>query len=177
DVDNAIAYAARNVDKYDWLFVDSLSEIAEVILRKNLEEAKDPRQAYGATQDAVLDKVRRMRDMPGINVAIICQQADGRLSMPGQKLGPKIPYMFDEIFCVVSKGEGDDTQYFVQTEGDAKFLAGDRSGKLRRLEPMHLGGIAAKIRGEDAAEAKKKIDEKLAAQANKPAEQAKKESK
>src|SRR5690606_28024539 len=49
---------------YDWICLDSISEIAEVVLNKAKKESKDPRAAYGDMQEKVEDAIRAFRDLP-----------------------------------------------------------------------------------------------------------------
>ena len=41
---------------------------------------------------------------------------------------------------------------FIQTSGDAQFIAKDRSNKLNKIEAPDLGAIISKMKGEDAQE-------------------------
>jgi hypothetical protein len=69
-------------------------------------------------------------------------------SMPGQKLGPQLPYLFDEVFRLgVGKGADGKEFRFVQTQPDLQYEAKDRSGALQSMEYPHLGAIFAKIKG------------------------------
>ena len=68
-------------------------------------------------------------------------------SMPGAKLGPKLPYFFD---IVMRLGIGKDTTTqqefrFLQTQPDLQYEAKDRSGALSPVEPPHLGHVFNKI--------------------------------
>ena len=48
--------------------IDSISEIAEVVLNAEKKQTKDPRQAYGALQEQMTDLIRAFRDLSGKNV-------------------------------------------------------------------------------------------------------------
>ncbi|MFN9959456.1 MAG: AAA family ATPase, partial [bacterium] len=59
---------------YRWVCLDSISEIAEVVLNHERKVAKDPRQAYGALAEKMTDLIRAFRDLPGRNVYFSCKQ-------------------------------------------------------------------------------------------------------
>jgi hypothetical protein len=141
--------------QYQSVGIDSLSEIAEVILSAEKKKASDPRQAYGATQDKVGDLVRAFRDLPSKHVYMSAkversQDEQGRLlyapSMPGNKLGQAMPYWFDEVFALrCETGEDGTISRMIQTGTDGIWSAKDRSGALSMWEPAHLGDIIAKV--------------------------------
>lgn len=142
---------------YDWVVLDSISEIAETCLTEEKAKTKDPRQAYGAIQDEVGSILRAFRDLE-INVYFSAKQAREKdeatsrisygIAMPGSKLGPSIPYLFDEVFRLVVNKEEDGTESrWLLTRNDGRSVAKDRSGMLDPYEPADLGAIAAKIRG------------------------------
>jgi len=79
-------------------------------------------------------------------------EATGRvsaaLSMPGAKLAQALPYLFDEVFHLFAAQdkESGELQRWLQTSGDQRADAKDRSGKLDMYEPADLSHIVAKIR-------------------------------
>jgi phage nucleotide-binding protein len=137
--------------------LDSISEIAEVVLNAEKKATKDPRQAYGAMQEQMADIIRAFRDLPGRHVYMSAklektQDEMGRVlyapSMPGNKTGQALPYFFDEVLAlrVEKDGEGN-TQRALMCDSDGLWLAKDRSGKLDMWEAPDLGAIIAKIGG------------------------------
>jgi len=52
DVDDAYNYILKNIDMYDNIVFDSLTEMAESVLYEMKEGKKDKRQAYGELADA-----------------------------------------------------------------------------------------------------------------------------
>src|SRR6188474_1109476 len=64
---DAYSWAATSEEamQFGSIAIDSLSEIAEVILSGEKATAKDPRQAYGAMQDEISKLIRGFRDLPG----------------------------------------------------------------------------------------------------------------
>lgn len=146
---------------YEWVCLDSVSEIAEVVLANEKADAADPRQAYGELGDIVFDLLRKFRDLP-VNVLFTAKQdtkvipggknspdrAQHRPSMPGNALKNGIPYLFDEVLALrVERDEQGSTYRTLMTESDGDWTAKDRSGRLDAWEEPHIGNIAAKIRG------------------------------
>jgi phage nucleotide-binding protein len=143
--------------EYQSICLDSISEIAEVVLSAEKKKAKDPRQAYGAMQDQMADLIRAFRDLPGKHVyftakAEKAQDEEGRLlyapSMPGNKTGQQLPYFFDEVLALrVERNQEGKVFRILQADSDGVWLAKDRSGKLDIWEEPDLGAVIAKIGG------------------------------
>lgn len=143
---------------YQSVALDSISEIAEVVLNAEKKTTKDPRQAYGAMQEQMADVIRAFRDIPGKHVYMSAklektQDELGRVlyapSMPGNKTGQALPYFFDEVLALrVEKDAEGVTQRALMCDSDGLWLAKDRSGKLDMWEAPDLGAIIAKIQGE-----------------------------
>lgn len=157
-------------DAYGWLTgsdesrqfksvaLDSISEIAEVVLNAEKKKTKDPRQAYGALMETMQDLIRAFRDLPGRHVYFTAKaekQADeqGRIlyspSMPGNKLAQQLPYFFDEVMALRAERDNEGvTHRMLMTRTDGIWQAKDRSGKLEEWEQPDLGAIIRKIGGE-----------------------------
>ena len=143
---------------YQSVALDSISEIAEVVLNAEKKATKDPRQAYGAMQEQMADIIRAFRDLPGRHVYMSAklektQDELGRVlyspSMPGNKTGQSLPYFFDEVLALRVEKDGEGvTQRALMCDSDGLWLAKDRSGKLDMWEAPDLGAIIAKIQGE-----------------------------
>ena len=135
--------------------IDSISEIAEVVLNAEKKQTKDPRQAYGALQEQMTDLIRAFRDLSGKNVymsAKMEKQTDesGRIlygpSMPGNKLAQMLPYFFDEVLALrVEKDEEGKSQRALMCDSDGLWSAKDRSGKLDAWETADLSYVINKI--------------------------------
>lgn len=137
--------------------LDSISEIAEVVLNHEKKVNKDPRAAYGAMQEQMADIIRAFRDLPSRHVYMSAklektQDEMGRVlyapSMPGNKTGQSLPYFFDEVLALrVEKDADGNTQRALMCDSDGLWLAKDRSGKLLTWEAPDLGAVIAKIGG------------------------------
>lgn len=135
--------------------LDSISEIAEVVLNAEKKATKDPRQAYGAMQEQMAEIIRSFRDLPGRHVYVSAklektQDEMGRVlyspSMPGNKTGMQLPYFFDEVLALrVERDSEGHTQRALMCDSDGLWLAKDRSGKLEVWELPNLGEIIKKI--------------------------------
>ena len=143
--------------KYQSIALDSISEIAEVVLSAEKKTAKDPRQAYGAMSDQMADLVRAFRDLPGKHVYFSAkvekaQDEMGRIlyapSMPGNKFAQQMPYFFDEVLALrMERTPEGEIQRALMCESDGIWTAKDRSGRLAPWEEPDLGAIIRKIGG------------------------------
>jgi phage nucleotide-binding protein len=150
------AYEFLTTDqKYDWVCLDSISEIAEVVLSAEKKKTNDPRKAYGEMQEVMMSLMRSFRDLPK-NIYFSAKQEKSKdeitggflysPSAPGQKIGQAMPYLFDEVFALHAwKDSEGKIQRALQTQKDAQYEAKDRSGKLDIAEPPDLGAIYRKI--------------------------------
>lgn len=158
DVHEAYQFVSQSDEgkQFQWVCLDSISEIAEVVLNYEKKNCKDPRQAYGALAEQMTDLVRAFRDLSGRNVFFSCKQErtkdehTGSIlyypSMPGNTLKQGISYFFDEVFAlrIEADAEGKPTRW-LQTGRDYNYEAKDRSGALDQFELPNLGDIAKKI--------------------------------
>ena len=159
DLREAYTWLTESADAKDFQSValDSISEIAEVVLNHEKKVNKDPRAAYGAMQEQMADIIRAFRDLPGRHVYMSAklektQDEMGRVlyspSMPGNKTGQALPYFFDEVLALrVEKDAEGNTQRALMCDSDGLWLAKDRSGKLGAWEAPDLGAVINKIGG------------------------------
>lgn len=138
--------------------LDSISEIAEVVLNNAKRQVKDPRQAYGELIEKMETLIRSFRDLPNKNVVITAKMEPTKdeltgvvkygPAMPGAKLGNKLPYFFDEVFRLgIGQTPQGEKYRFLQTQPDLQFEAKDRSGALAPIESPILSAVFAKILG------------------------------
>lgn len=166
DVHEAYKFLAESEEgsQFASVCLDSISEIAEVVLAAEKKATRDPRQAYGALQEQMAELLRAFRDLPGRNVYMSAKierskdETTGAMlyapSMPGQRLGQSLPYLFDEVFAlrVEKDTEGRPTRW-LQTQADFQYAAKDRSGALDAFEAPDLGAVINKITQPAAAPA------------------------
>lgn len=137
--------------------LDSISEVAEVVLHHEMKVNKDGRAAYGEMNTTMQELIRAFRDLPGKHVYMSAkleksQDEMGKIlynpSMPGKSLTQGLPYFFDEVLALrVEKDAEGVTQRALMCDTDGLWLAKDRSGKLDMWEAPDLGAIIAKIQG------------------------------
>jgi len=142
---------------FDTICIDSISEIAEVVLANAKPQVKDPRQAYGEMIEKMAMVIRAFRDLVGKHVYMSAKleptkDGDGIIkcgpSMPGNKLGPQLPYFFDEVFALrIGKLQEGKLFRYLQTQPDLQYIAKERSGELAMMEPPDLTAVFRKIQG------------------------------
>lgn len=135
--------------------LDSISEVAEVVLNAEKKATKDGRAAYGEMNSTMTELIRSFRDLPGLHVYMSAkleklQDEMGKVmygpSMPGKTLSQSLPYFFDEVLALrVEKDAEGQSQRALMCDGDGAWLAKDRSGKLAAWEAPDLGEIIKKI--------------------------------
>lgn len=145
--------------KYDWVFVDSLTEISQTVLEAAQDAAQRLAAETGKAQDGFklwgdyartcTALVKAFRDLPGYGVVFTALEAEDkdengrrfmRVDMQG-KVGKQLPAFFDEVFRM----SVDSGARALQTEAGATVIAKDRSGRLDTVEPADLGAVVAKI--------------------------------
>ncbi len=156
DLQEAYKWLKSNeADQFESVAIDSISEIAEVVLNYEKKVNKDPRAAYGSMQEQMADIIRVFRDLPNKHIFMSAklektQDEMGRVlyapSMPGNKTGQSLPYFFDEVLALrVERDAEGATQRALMCDSDGLWLAKDRSGKLEAWEPADLGAVIIKI--------------------------------
>lgn len=146
-----------NARYFGTICLDSLSEIAEVVLANAKKTNKDPRQAYGELSDRVIWLAKAFRDLAGWNTYMAAKMepmdtGHGVVkfgpSMPGKQLPIQLPYLFDEVFRLgIGQNQQGQKYRFLQTEGDMQYQAKDRSGLLDTIERPDLTHIINKLQG------------------------------
>lgn len=151
------ARESPEAQQFQSLCIDSLTEIGEVVLANAKLQAKDPRQAYGELIEKMTMTVKAFRDLQGKHVYMSAKEERAKdeatgvtlagPSMPGTKMGPALPYLFDEVFHLgKAQDPASQTEYrYLRTQPDFTHDAKDRSGALEVIEYPHLGNIIAKI--------------------------------
>jgi hypothetical protein len=136
--------------------IDSISEIAEVCLAAAKKATKDGRKAYGDYVDNMAPAIRGFRDLAGKNVVMTAKQSTSKdeftgmtsfgPSVPGNMLGPNLPYFFDLVLNANVGVDGSGKRYhYLRTQPDVQYEAKDRSGALDEIEYPDLTNLFAKI--------------------------------
>lgn len=140
---------------YKTIFIDSLSDAAEVVLADALANPaiKDPRQAYGVLGQDVLGLIRAFRDLPTHHHIVFLCKAEKftddvtgstqiGMKFPGKMLQSGAPYLLDEVFALEISQNG---QRQLRTKANWQYQCKDRSGKLDELEYPSISHILAKM--------------------------------
>lgn len=146
----------KKASRFKTICLDSISEIAEVVLSTAKAKVKDARMAYGELIEQMMDIIKKFRDLEGKNVYFSAKEEKAvdsvsntvtfGPSMPGTKLGPSLPYYFDEVFNLNIGLDKKGAQYrYLKTSSDFQYEAKDRSGTLDPKEPANLTAVFDKI--------------------------------
>lgn len=160
ELTEAFSWAMKSAEskKFDTLCLDSISEIAEVILAEEMRKNKDPRKAYGETQQQVWAIIRAFRDMPKKNVyfigkALVVEITENFQSykreipiLPSDKLQQSAPYFFDLVLHLYTGIDPttNATYRAIHTQASKEWEAKDRSGNLDTIEFPNLLNIFKK---------------------------------
>ncbi len=152
---------SKEAEQFETICLDSVSEIAEVLLSTYKKEFKDPRAAYGTLNDDMSALIRSFRDLKGKHVYFsaketkIVDDSSGLVSykgsMPGKTMLNSLPFFFDEVLSMGLGKLEDGTYYrYLQTFKDLQRVDNkDRSGKLGLIEKPDLAYIFNKISGKE----------------------------
>ncbi|CAM6004913.1 unnamed protein product [Sphagnum balticum] len=187
----------EQMKKYQWLFLDSLTEIQQNLLEA-LEVTKDAEgnltfagpkntiKKYGELSTKMMSLCKMFRDLPHYNIvfsALVKNEADndGISKMKVALIGSfaeRLPALFDEVLYLGVTPEQDENGVYkraILTQKTNKIdFPKDRSGMLSTVEPADLSVIVKKIRGKPvvadiSAKAKQAVKEaKEAKEAKQP---------
>jgi hypothetical protein len=146
------AKSSAEAAQYESLCLDSLSEIAEVLVAELLPNYKDARQAYAQLANSMMPVLRKFRDLRNRHTLFtskliaIQDEESGvvteQMLMPGKVLGTQIPYLVDEFFKLEVDRKNVAT---LQTAPSRLSFAKDRSGALDNPEKPDMSIIINKI--------------------------------
>jgi len=147
---------------YDWIALDSVSEMAQIILEYELEQTKHGQQAYGTMADRVRKMMRTFRGLDA-NVyfsAKQCRDTSGPMikkapDFPGNSLNANnsIAHDFDLVFPLICTDElspsdedlkcADGRYRYFLTEPQDEWIASKRDPfhVLEPRQPVDLGAI------------------------------------
>ena len=158
---------AAALDKYDTIFVDSITVAARLAFQwctgqpEAISEKTgkpDTRGAYGLLGREMISWLTHLQHTRGKNVwfvGILDEKTDDfnrRIYLPqidGSKTGLELPGIVDQVVAMAEIKADDGSAYraFVcQALNPWGFPAGDRSGRLAMIEEPHLGRLMDKIR-------------------------------
>ena len=150
------ASSSPEAAQFETIYIDSISEIAEVVLTNAKAQVKDPRAAYGELIEQMTRTLKAFRDLPGKHVVMSAKQnvvtdsVTGAISygpsMPGARLAMEMPYLFDLVMQIGIAKTPEGIEYrYLRTHPDMQNEAKDRSGALDAIEPPDLTHVFNKI--------------------------------
>lgn len=154
DLKDAYSKLQSGVIQYDWVVIDSISEVAEMMLRDLKAKSKDPRQAYGKVDDDIVGMLTDFRNLPcGVlflaKEHVIKRQIGDTeidyhgLLLPGQRLTTNVPHLVDNVWRLIAKGE----KRFIITKNDGRSRAKSRDGLDAVIDVSEgLGDVIAVMR-------------------------------
>lgn len=160
---DALTHDPAFIERYQWVFIDSLTEISGRCEEAMAEKYPDRSQSFamwGEYAKTMNRLVKGFRDLRNFNVVFTCletvekDETGKRYKAPavyGRDLKEKLPSYFDEVLYLqlVADVNGQTVRQFV-TEVMDELPAKDRSGKLDLIEPANLLHIKYKILGQEA---------------------------
>jgi hypothetical protein len=160
--------ALENLDKYDVIFVDSITAISRLSFRwaEQQPEAfsertgkKDTRSAYGLHGREMISWRHQLQHARGKSVIFVAilekvtdefNRVEWQIQLEGGKTGRELPGIVDQIITMqwIDFGDGTPARAFVCTSPNRwSWPAKDRSGRLEQVEKPHLGELIAKLTG------------------------------
>jgi hypothetical protein len=162
----AVGGALDNLDRYDTVFVDSITAVSRLSFRwaEQQPEAfsertgkKDTRGAYGLHAREMLLWLYQLQHARGKHVAFVgilekvtdeFNATSWQPQMEGARAGRELPGIVDQIITMqwIDFGDGAPTRAFVCTSPNPwGYPAKDRAGRLEQIEEPHLGKLITKL--------------------------------
>lgn len=147
-------------EKYQWLFIDSLTEISSrcvEAMKAKYPDKKDSYPMWGEYTDTMTGLIKAFRDMTCYNVVFLCLDDVEKDELNRRYIGPdisgsglkqRLPSYFDEVLYLVqlTNEQGVPYRAFLCQPSD-KYKAKDRSGRLGQIEMPSIRNIYQKIIG------------------------------
>lgn len=158
---------SREASNFDTLGIDSISNIAEIILAEELSKVKHGMKAYGNMSERTMKIANDLFYMPQKHIVMIAKQAlveNGRQTIlqngevtyepimqkrpffPGKDLNVKVPHLFDNVLHLgeaMVPGQPKPVRA-LRTKEIPEVFARDRLGNLGELEPPDLSALFTK---------------------------------
>ena len=151
---DAVGGAFENLDRYDTIFVDSITAVSRLSFRWSEQQPeafsertgkKDIRGAYGLHGREMLAWLNQLQYARGKNVVFVAilekiidefNRAEWQVQMEGAKTGRELPGIVDEIITMqfVDFGDGKPVRAFVCTSPNRVAVAGQGSQRAARAD-------------------------------------------
>lgn len=145
--------------KYNYIIVDSLTEIAQNLVEKlklQYPDKKDAMKLWGDYNDAMLHIVKSIRDLKSYVILVLAldkvetdefSRRFHGVDMAG-KISSRLPAFFDEVFYFDQFEVEGKKDRLLLTSSYENYTAKDRSGKLSLFEKPNMKTIISKIAGQ-----------------------------
>lgn len=155
--DDVRDHVRKDGNKYEWIFVDGVDEVADAILKSKLRVQRDGRKAYGEMAEYVESWMKAIRDVRGVSVVFVThieqrEAGDGEVEnipmFPGKQIQNHVNEWFDLIGCMrLVRNSDNKLERYIQfrREADWRYVVGDRSGVTELYEEPDLGKLFRKI--------------------------------
>lgn len=156
-----------SLDRYDTFFVDSITVAGRLCFGWSQEQPeafsersgkRDPRGAYGLHAREMIAWLTQLQHARGKHVVFVgilewvtdeFRRGEWQLQIEGQKTGRELPGIVDVVITmnVVDFGDGQPPEraFVCSVANSWGYPAGDRSGRLKQIEPPDLGKLIAKL--------------------------------
>jgi len=159
DMREAFEFLNSGEHGYNYVAVDSLSELSDIALDEAKERSKDGRKHYSEMADIITAIIKSFESLPQTVIFTaqeerVNQEDAGILdyviapSIPGRKFAQKVPYKLDFVFCLRTHANEDgDVDRRIQTGMHGDYLAKARSQNLDIFESSDWQEIFEKLKG------------------------------
>jgi AAA domain len=150
------AAGSSEAKNFDTFCIDSISEVALIMLDNAPKNNSDLRAAYGFMSDQTMKFFSKILDIKEKNIVFSAKQVvdeEGEAvrkkpSFPGQLLKTAIPH---EVDCILHLGLATipgvrDQVKALRSRESSHVMARDRSGRLQDFEPPNLTELFIKLR-------------------------------
>lgn len=153
----AISIILKNTDAYDNIFVDSLTEIGQIMSEYQLDLVSNDKSksllAWGEYFKQMRGFIKVIRDMSQFNVIVTSLEKTSQDEYQRRFVTPdlqgsistQVSQYFDEVFYYNYDCKEDKTERVLYTDGLKNVLCKDRSGRLDKIEKPNLAEIFKKI--------------------------------
>jgi hypothetical protein len=163
----AVGGALPNLDRYQTVFVDSITELSRISFRHAEQQpeatsartgAKDTRSAYGLHARQMVHWLQQLQHARGKHIVFVGvleratdefnRLVEWRVQLEGGKTGRELPAIVDQVVTMnwVDFGDGKPIRSFICTAPNTwGYPTKDRSGQLEQFEPPDLGQLIAKL--------------------------------
>jgi hypothetical protein len=159
DLAQAFIELSKGIDGIEYVFIDSLTEMANMVLDELKTDPKyqDPKMTlkmYMTYGDKMTKLIKAFRDMTKYSVIFTCLteiEKDGTetyddFNIPGSSVKAMLKSYFDITLHLKAIENEDGTEKrILLTSASHSRIAKDRSGALESVENANLGGIIRKI--------------------------------